>query len=154
MSIFSTTQGRITWNTRRNINMSEAFLVSLYAQSDTVRLKFFHIHSGIILFIIISNTDDHLTVKFKRFGHWLKKRAAQNILMVWWYPNLSKKCIWIIIEMSKTIHSALSVSSTRPLDCKDVSLCINRRHMNRKAFLLGRFNHNVTFVKMLSVIEN
>ena len=65
--------------------MSEAFLVSLYAQSDTVRLKFFHIHSGMILFIIISNTDDHLTVKFKRFGHWLKKRAAaaQNNLMVW-----------------------------------------------------------------------
>ena len=37
--------------------MSEAFLVSLYAQNDTVRLKFFHIHSGIILFIIISNTE-------------------------------------------------------------------------------------------------
>ena len=63
--------------------MSEAFLVSLYAQNDTVRLKFFHIHSGIILLIIISNTDDPLTVKFKRFGHWLKKRAAQNNLMVW-----------------------------------------------------------------------
>ena len=56
--------------------------------------------------------------------------------------------------MSKTIHSALSVSSTRPLDYKDVSLCINRRHTNRKAFLRGCFNHNVTFVKMLSVIEN
>lgn len=153
MSIFSTTQGRITWNTRRNINMSEAFLVSLYAQSDTVRLKFFHIHSGMILFIIISNTDDHLTVKFKDLDIGLKNEP-QNNLMVWWYPNLSKKCIWSIIKMSKTIHSALSVSSTRPLDCKDVSLCINRRHMNRKAFLLGRFNHNVTFVKMLSVIEN
>ena len=46
--------------------MSEAFLVSLYAQTDTVRLKFFHIHSGIMVFIIISNAADHLTVKFKR----------------------------------------------------------------------------------------
>ena len=154
MSIFSTTQGRITWNTRRNINMSEAFLVSLYAQSDTVRLKFFHIHSGIILLMIISNTDDHLTVKFKRFGHWRKRRAAQNILMVWWYPNLSKNIFKVSFKCQNYIHSALSVSSTRPLDCKDVSLCINRRHMKRKAFLLGRFNHNVTFVKMLSVIEN
>ena len=58
--------------------MSEAFLVSLYAQSDTVRLKFFHIHSGTTLFIIVSNTDYHLTVKFKRFGHWRKKRVGSS----------------------------------------------------------------------------
>ena len=47
--------------------MSEAFLVSLYAQTDTVRLKFFHIHSGIMVFIIISNAADHLTVEFKQY---------------------------------------------------------------------------------------
>ena len=51
--------------------MSEAFLVSLYAQTDTVRLKFFHIHSGIMLFIIILNAANHLTVKFKRHQHWI-----------------------------------------------------------------------------------
>ena len=57
--------------------MSEAFLVSLYAQSDTVRLKFFHIHSGMILFIIIFNTDDHLTVKFKDLDIGLKNEQLK-----------------------------------------------------------------------------
>ena len=57
--------------------MSEAFLVSLYAQSDTVRLKFFHIHSGMILFIIIFNTDDHLTVKFKDLDIGLKNERSK-----------------------------------------------------------------------------